>query len=95
MLTEILYLSSDPANDDLHYKAAVDVSELITVDDAMQHMHLGPNGALVFALEYLLQNIDWFTEKLSKFRDHYVIIDCPGQVQITVTLLSASPKILK
>lgn len=56
------------------------MSELITVEDVMQHMHLGPNGALVYSMEYLLQNVDWFMKKLSHFRDHYVIFDCPGQV---------------
>lgn len=56
------------------------MSELITVEDTMLHMHLGPNGGLVYAMEYLLQNIDWLMEKLGKFRDHYIIFDCPGQV---------------
>lgn len=79
---KVAVVNIDPANDDLCYKAAVDVSELITVEDTMLHMHLGPNGGLVYAMEYLLQNIDWFMEKLSKFRDHYIIFDCPGQVEL-------------
>lgn len=79
---KVIVVNIDPANDDLCYKAAVDVSELITVEDAMVHMHLGPNGALVYSMEYLLQNIEWFMQKLSKFRDCYVIFDCPGQVEL-------------
>ncbi|KAE8748434.1 hypothetical protein FOCC_FOCC004866 [Frankliniella occidentalis] len=79
---KVIVVNVDPANDDLCYKAAIDVSELITVQDAMLHMHLGPNGGLVYSMEYLLQNIDWFLQKLAKYRDHYVIFDFPGQVEL-------------
>ncbi|KAK3917672.1 GPN-loop GTPase 2 [Frankliniella fusca] len=79
---KVVVVNVDPANDDLCYKAAIDVSELITVEDAMQHMHLGPNGGLVYSMEYLLENIDWFLDKLGKYRDCYVLFDFPGQVEL-------------
>jgi GPN-loop GTPase len=49
----------DPAAEDLAYEPELDVRELITVDDAMEEMELGPNGALVFCMEYLLDNSEW------------------------------------
>jgi len=45
----------------------------------MEEMDLGPNGGLVFALEYFIENITWFEEKLEAFGDNdYILIDCPG-----------------
>lgn len=73
-------LAVDPANELPCYSATVDVSELITVDDAMTHLRLGPNGALVYCMEYLEQHCDWLTEKINRLDGHYFIIDCPGQV---------------
>lgn len=43
-------------------------------------MNLGPNGSLVFCMEYLLENISWLDSKLSELETDYVIFDCPGQV---------------
>ncbi len=33
--------------------------ELVSVEDVMVEMNLGPNGGLVYAMEYLVTNIDW------------------------------------
>lgn len=32
--------------------------------------------------EYLLQNMDWLEEELGGFDDDYLIIDCPGQIEL-------------
>lgn len=40
------------------------------------------NQGLMFCLEYLEKNFDWLLGKLKKFPNHYVIIDCPGQVEL-------------
>ena len=46
----------------------------------MEEHDLGPNGGLVYCMEYLLARADWLEEKLRALGSHYVIIDCPGQV---------------
>lgn len=44
-------------------------------------MQLGPNGGLVFCIEYLSQNTEWLLEELSQFdEDGYFIFDCPGRL---------------
>lgn len=71
----------DPANDSLmRYEPEVDISELVTVDDAMTYVNLGPNGSLIFCIEYLEKQLDWLLEKLRKYTDYYLLFDCPGQV---------------
>ena len=57
-----------------------DVRELISVDDAMEDSELrfGPNGGLIFCMEYLAQNMDWLHEQLEEVEDDYILFDCPG-----------------
>lgn len=73
----------DPANDELPYKAQVDLADLIKVTDVMQALNLGPNGALIYCVEYLETNMDWLRSQLNKFsNDTYLLLDCPGQVEL-------------
>ncbi len=37
---------------------------------------------LMYCMEYLEKNLDWLTDKLDDKEDHYVIFDCPGQVEL-------------
>ncbi|KAJ1558483.1 GPN-loop GTPase 3 [Nowakowskiella sp. JEL0078] len=59
-----------------------DIKDLITLDDVMEELHYGPNGGLIYCMEYLINNMDWLEEKLDDFDDDYIIIDCPGQIEL-------------
>jgi hypothetical protein len=39
---------------------------------------LGPNGALIFCMEYLVKNMGWLHEQLNEGEDDYFLFDCPG-----------------
>ncbi|KAL3867475.1 hypothetical protein ACJMK2_044677 [Sinanodonta woodiana] len=78
----VAVINLDPANDILPYKSAVDISELITLDDAMENLKLGPNGGLVYCMEYLEKNLDWLKEKLKNLSGKYLLFDFPGQVEL-------------
>ena len=56
----------DAANDRLSYPCALDIFELITLEDIMQHEGLGPNGGIMYALETLEANFEWLEEGLKK-----------------------------
>lgn len=47
----------------------------------MEEHKLGPNGGLMYCVEYLLENIDWLVDKLKSLETNYAIFDCPGQVR--------------
>ncbi|KAL3856800.1 hypothetical protein ACJMK2_011517 [Sinanodonta woodiana] len=74
----------DPAAEHFDYPVLVDIRELIEVDDAMddQDLRFGPNGGLLFCMEYLAQNFDWLQEQLDEVEDDYILFDCPGQVEL-------------
>jgi hypothetical protein len=46
------------------YECAVNISDLITLQDVMDEFDLGPNGGLVYCMEYLEKNLDWLQEAL-------------------------------
>eukprot|EP00976_Prorocentrum_cordatum_P052954 1068181-Prorocentrum_minimum.AAC.3 len=78
---KVAIINLDPANDELPYTCALNVSELISLADVMDELQLGPNGGLVYCMDYLHQNLDWLKEKLEPLaHDHYLIFDLPGQV---------------
>lgn len=86
----------DPAAEYFDYQPAVDIRELINVQDTMEdeELHFGPNGGLVFCIEYLLENSDWLRDKMGEQEDDYLLFDCPGQIEL-YTHLTAMKKLVK
>lgn len=73
----------DPAAETFEYEASFDIRDLISLDQVMEQMSFGPNGGLVYCMEYLLQNSDWLKDELDQFgEDDYIILDCPGQIEL-------------
>ncbi|XP_051493831.1 GPN-loop GTPase 2 isoform X2 [Apus apus] len=79
---KVTVVNLDPANDSLPYQCSLDIAELITLPDVMEDLKLGPNGGLIYCMEYLEANFDWLQEKLATSRGHYYLFDCPGQVEL-------------
>lgn len=77
-------INLDPAADEFRYPVTADVRELISLDDVMEEEELGPNGALMFCMEYFEDNMDdWLAEQLEGYtEDDMVIFDCPGQLEL-------------
>lgn len=74
----------DPAAEHFSYPVMADVRELIHIDDVLedQSLRFGPNGGLVFCMEYLVNNLDWLEESLGHVEDDYILFDCPGQIEL-------------
>ncbi|RAL65610.1 hypothetical protein DID88_005282 [Monilinia fructigena] len=72
----------DPANDHTSYPCAIDVRNFIKLEEIMEEDSLGPNGAVLYALEELENNIEWLEEGLAELGEDYVLFDCPGQVEL-------------
>lgn len=79
---KVVVVNMDPANEGLPYSCAVDISELVTLDDVMDGLKLGPNGGLLYCMEYVEANLDWLENKLKQYSDYYFLFDCPGQVEL-------------
>ncbi|PLW16176.1 hypothetical protein PCANC_19583 [Puccinia coronata f. sp. avenae] len=100
----ILVINLDPAVEHLPYEAAIDIRDLIRLEEVMEFHGLGPNGSILFCLEFLEKNFDWFSDRLaaltspssSSSSDHhpaqddidYIVLDLPGQVEISTDHVS-------
>ncbi len=82
----ISIVNLDPANENIPYPCDIDISSLITLQDAMDTHGLGPNGGMLYCMEYLDANFDWLEEKLKDLGlDAYVLFDLPGQVELSTS----------
>jgi GTPase SAR1 family protein len=79
-----IVVNLDPANEDPPYTPGVDVQALISVADAMAAFGLGPNGALLYCMEFLQANQDWLEGALAPHlaAGAYLILDAPGQAEL-------------
>jgi hypothetical protein len=77
---DVAVVNLDPAND--YSSADVDVRDLIVLDDVMDRLQLGPNGALIYCVEFLEQNMGWLKEQLQARPERYFLFDCPGQIEL-------------
>jgi len=76
-------INLDPAAENFEYDCEIDVRELISVDDVMEELGYGPNGGLVYAMEYVVDNLSWLEDQLGEYdEDDYFIFDCPGQIEL-------------
>ena len=64
----------DPANDHTSYQPAVDVRDLVTIDEIMEQESLGPNGGVLFALEELEHNFEWLEEGLKELGGEHELL---------------------
>ena len=89
------YINLDPAAEDLVYEPDIDIKDLISLEDVMEELHLGPNGGLIYCFEFLLENLDFITEPLESVTEEYlIIIDMPGQIEL-YTHVPIVPQLIK
>ena len=77
------YVNLDPAAETFEHTPDLDIRDLISLDDVMEEMGLGPNGGLIYCFEFLMENLDFLTEALESLTEDYLIIfDMPGQIEL-------------
>ncbi|OTB00032.1 hypothetical protein M426DRAFT_15848 [Hypoxylon sp. CI-4A] len=77
------YVNLDPAAETFEHAPDLDIKELISLEDVMEEMELGPNGGLIYCFEFLMENLDFLTEALETLTEEYlIIIDMPGQIEL-------------
>lgn len=79
----VAIINLDPASEKLIYEPEIDIKNLIKCYEVGEELGLGPNGSLLFCMEYLLDNLNWLIKEISFFRNtNFLIFDFPGQIEI-------------
>ncbi|KAF7895107.1 hypothetical protein EAF00_006921 [Botryotinia globosa] len=77
------YINLDPAAETFSHEPDLDIKDLISLEDVMEEMGLGPNGGLIYCFEFLLENLDFLSEAIEPLTEEYlIIIDMPGQIEL-------------
>lgn len=90
----VIIVNLDPAAPSPPYPSSISITSLISLSDAMSAHNLGPNGGMLYCLEYLEKNLDWLEEELEKAlvekgwvgerrSEAFVVFDTPGQVELS------------
>eukprot|EP00978_Attheya_sp_CCMP212_P022561 scaffold67480_cov56-Attheya_sp.AAC.2 len=77
-------------NNQLPYDTIVDVcADMVNLSSVMEELELGPNGGLVYCMEYLERHVDHLVQLIRTRleEDHageivYLLFDLPGQVEL-------------
>ncbi|KAK3985956.1 GPN-loop GTPase [Cladorrhinum sp. PSN332] len=77
------YVNLDPAAETFEHEPDLDIKDLISLEDVMEELKLGPNGGLIYCFDFLLQNLSFLEEGLNSVTEEYLIIfDMPGQIEL-------------
>ena len=52
-------MNLDPAAEEFVHEPDLDIKDLISLEDVMEEMGLGPNGGLIYCFEFLMENLDF------------------------------------
>ncbi|KAI5173033.1 GPN-loop GTPase [Nematocida sp. LUAm3] len=92
-LNDAVYgINLDPASISTKMPLHYDIQEDISIEELMQKKELGPNGAILTALNLFITKIDQLISKIEETNPNYVVIDTPGQIEMFT--LSVSGHIL-
>ena len=72
----------DPAVEKLPYVPDVDVRDYVTAYELMENHDLGPNGAIVAAVDMLASKAEHLKEEILDLKPGYVLFDTPGQMEL-------------
>lgn len=79
---KVCFINLDPANDDIPYKCDVDIRDLVKAEEVALDLDLGPNASQIYSLDILSNDCGWLGTQISRFKDHYLLFDCPGQFEL-------------
>ena len=74
-------INLDPGVDCLPYEADFDIRKFFTIESIMREEKLGPNGALVRAMEKMIEMEDRIKPEIEKVKADFRLIDLPGQLE--------------
>ena len=78
-------INLDPANDELPYSCDVNICDLPGLKEIINNEKIGPNEALIQAMKYIDEELEWLIERLKSMDDSsYFIFDLPGQVELSI-----------
>jgi GTPase SAR1 family protein len=77
-------INLDPGAEHLPYEADFDVRKFYTTQEVMRKQKLGPNGAVIRCMEYMLRDKLKIKKGVSQLDTDFRIVDLPGQMEVFI-----------
>jgi len=74
-------INLDPSNNYWKNLDIIDIRKLIKLEDVIKELSLGPNGGLIFCIEYLIDNMNWLEDQINLSKN-ILFFDLPGQIEL-------------
>lgn len=91
---KVSFVNLDPGADETPYPPSFDIRDFFTVEEIMRREKLGPNGAMMRAMDILASRSIEFSSRIGVLEGDYRLIDTPGQSELFV-FRSAGPEIMR
>ena len=82
----------DPGCTYLPYNPDLDVREMFTVTGIMEREKLGPNGAMIKAMEMMEERVEELEASIAEVKADILLVDTPGQMEVFV-FRAAGPRV--
>ncbi|MFX0090162.1 MAG: ATP/GTP-binding protein [Candidatus Hodarchaeota archaeon] len=90
----VITVNLDPAVRNIPYRPDIDVRDYVDIEKILVDNNLGPNGAMIAAVDVLASRMDDIKGEMEDFDPDGVIIDTPGQLEL-FAYRSSGPYITK
>lgn len=79
---ECITVNLDPGVEWLPYTPDIDIRTHVSLQQVMKEFRLGPNGALVVAVDLIVDHLVEVRNAIEKWNVDYVVVDTPGQMEL-------------
>ena len=79
---DVVTVNLDPGAMALPYSPDVDIRNYFSIDGLMEKYGLGPNGALLMAVDLIAGEVHKIRDELETLTPEYVLVDTPGQIEL-------------
>lgn len=90
----VITVNLDPAVRNIPYRPDIDVRDYVDIEKILVDNNLGPNGAMIAAVDVLASRMDEIRGEIEDFDPDGVLIDTPGQLEL-FAYRSSGPYITK
>ena len=79
---DVATLNLDPAVRRLSYAPDIDIRDFVNIDGLIDEAQLGPNGALIAAMDHAVAIISDLMDEIHMVGPEMLLVDTPGQMEI-------------
>ncbi|MHA1224201.1 MAG: ATP/GTP-binding protein [Candidatus Heimdallarchaeaceae archaeon] len=79
---DVATLNLDAGVKHLPYNPDIDVRDVVNIENLIEKLDLGPNGAMIASMDLIATKIDEIKNEIGYLAPEYLLIDTPGQIEL-------------